>query len=232
MPEPTPPPEQSRPSVPTEPAEPASREKTGSASGASDLGSAEPTELAPTKSRYASFAENTTMRSVTWALVITVVLVAVVAMLFFGVGNDPDREIPENSRVDVTASAQRAQDIAPFPVAVPRLGEDWTPQSARYAADDDPRWMIRYTSPSTKLVTLTQAAEITPTLIQDTLPGAHSEGTAAVGALECDVYTGGDDADARALVCPAAGGGVIVSGKTSQDELAQVASAASAAAQE
>lgn len=181
---------------------------------------------APTKSRYASFAENTTMRSVVWALVITLVLVAVVGMLFFGVGNDPDREVPENSRVDVAASAERAQEIAPFTVAVPDLGTDWTASNARYADGTDPRWTVRYSSPSATLVTLTQAGEITPALLQDTIPGARSDGTVAVGDMTCDVYTGGEETNARGLACPAEGSGVLVTGRTTQAELAQVAQAA------
>ncbi len=178
---------------------------------------------APQKSRYASFAENTTMRSVVWALVITLVLVAVVGMLFFGVGNDPDREVPENSRVDVAASAERAQEIAPFTVAVPALGDGWIVSNARYADGSDPRWTVRYSSPSGTLVTLTQAGEITPALLQDTIPGARSDGTVAVGDVTCDVYTGGEETDARALACRADGSGLIITGKTTQAELVGVA---------
>lgn len=179
--------------------------------------------LAPKKSRYASFAENTTMRSVVWALVITLVLVAVVGMLFFGVGNDPDREVPENSRVDVAASAERAQEIAPFTVSVPALGDGWIASNARYADGSDPRWTVRYSSPSGALVTLTQAGEITPALLQDTIPGARSDGTVAVGDVTCDVYTGGEETDVRALACPADASGLIITGKTAQAELMDVA---------
>ncbi|GAB2533824.1 DUF4245 domain-containing protein [Brachybacterium huguangmaarense] len=189
------------------------------------------------RSRYATFAENTTTRSIAWALIVTTALVVVVAMVMFGVGNDPKREIPETSRLDVAASAERAQGLAPFRVAVPALGEDWEAREARFADGQDPRWRIRYTAPSGSAVTMIQAPAITPGLLQDTLAGARTDGSVQVGQTQCETYLGGpagDDGGAasqgagapRAVACTADGSAVLVSGTTDQQELVALADAA------
>lgn len=195
-------------------------------------------------SRYARMAAPTSVRNVVWALGLTMGVVAVVAVLFFGVGNDPQREIPESSRVDVVASAERAQALAPFTVAVPESADGWstdawTAKQARYTEGADPRWSVRYSAPSGSLVTLTQGTAVTPALIQDAVAGARSDGTVEVEGTTCEVYTGsgtgdGDDADgegadgesSRALACPGEGWGIVVSGKAEQAELAELAGAA------
>lgn len=196
-------------------------------------------------SRYARMAAPTSVRNVVWALGLTMGVVAVVAVLFFGVGNDPQREVPESNRVDVAASAERAQELAPFTVAVPESADGWsadgwTAKQARYTDGADPRWSVRYSAPSGALVTLAQAPAITPALIQDAVAGARSDGTVEVEGATCEVYTGtgegdGDDgADgdgpgagaARVLACPGEGWGIVVSGKTEQEELVDLAGAA------
>lgn len=198
----------------------------GEASAGTPAAAERPAPVPARRSPYARMGENTSVRNVVWALGLTVGVVAIVATLFFGVGSTPDRHIPENSRVDVAQSAARAQELAPFPVAVPRLGEEWRAQQARYDDRTDPRWTIRYSAPSGELLTLTQAGTLSPALIQDSLPGARSEGTAKVRGIACEVYAGGDEGGARALACPGDGWGMVVSGTTDRAELTEMADAA------
>ncbi len=244
------------------PAEPGTAESVTADPAASESGTVEPAAAEPAiaepapaaveadasqapPSRYARMAAPTSVRNVVWALGLTMGVVAVVAVLFFGVGNDPQREVPESNRVDVAASAERAQELAPFTVAVPESADGWsadgwTAKQARYTDGADPRWSVRYSAPSGALVTLTQAPAITPALIQDAVAGARSDGTVEVEGATCEVYTGtgegdgrdgadGDGAGAgagRVLACPREGWGIVVSGKTEQEELVDLAGAA------
>src|SRR5699024_6456804 len=67
--------------------------------------------------------KNTVLRNMVWALLLTMAVVVVVGIAFFGVGSEQEREPLENSELDVSASAERAAGVAPFPVAVPAAGE-------------------------------------------------------------------------------------------------------------
>ena len=86
--------------------------------------------------------KNTVLRNMLWALGLTMAVVVVVGIGFFGVGSDLQREPLENSELDVAASAERAQRDAPFPVAVPDVGEGWVERSARYTDGQNSRWQV------------------------------------------------------------------------------------------
>lgn len=199
---------------------------------ASTSSSAPAPQPAP-RSPYAKMSEPTTVRNVVWALSLTMGVVIIVALLFFGVGRDLGREVPENSRVDVAASAERAQRIAPFTIAVPTTAEGWSATAARYDDGADPRWTIRYTAPSRSLVTLTEATQVTPALIQGLVPGARGEGTVDVGGATCEIYVESETDEgtpARALACPLDGAAVVVHGDVEQAELSALAGPAVEAA--
>lgn len=207
---------------------------------------------APRPSRYAEMARPQPMRNVLWALGLTVAVVVIVAILFFGVGRDPDRSVPESEQVDVAASAERAQPVADFTLAVPQLPSTWTPKQARFDAGSgggasdggpsdnggapgtsDQRWSIRYTSPSRALVTLTQVAELSPATLQSAIHGAHSTATVQVAGMTCQVLAGDEDPDARipeaGLACDGPKADFVVSGQTDREELTRLAEAAAAA---
>lgn len=180
------------------------------------------------RSHYALTRKNTSLRNGLWALGVMFAIVMVVGVLFLGVGNQPRREVPENDRVDVASSAERASSLASFPLAVPEPGNAWRPRSARFADVSGGRWTVGYTSPSGALVSLEQAGEVTPALIQDAVPGAHSDGEIEVEGLRCETFAGeadGKGSPDRAVVCPGEGWGFVVSGRTDQDELAALAEA-------
>lgn len=211
----------------------ASEVRDATAAGTSEATPGEPSEGAPAgppapapRSPYAKMSQPTTVRNVVWALSLTMVVVIVVAILFFGVGRDLQREIPENSRVDVTASAERAQDVAPFTVAVPEVDEGWEATGARYQDGEDPRWTIRYSAPSRGLVTMTETTAVTPALVQDLLPGAHSQGTVDVAGTACAVYVGEGEGASRGIACSADGAAILVHGDVEQDELVELATPA------
>ncbi|MCS6711172.1 DUF4245 domain-containing protein [Brachybacterium sp. EF45031] len=176
------------------------------------------------KSRYALTPGDMTLRNIIWALALTLGVVAVVAMLFFGVGREVDREVPPEQRVDVASSAQRAQDLAPFPVAVPQAGDGWTERSARYTDGEDPRWEVRYTSPDRQAVTLLQMIQAGPAVVAEALPGLRQTGTEQVAGRTCEVMAG--DAQTTGYLCHGDGYDVLVTGRGQQSTLRALTEAA------
>ena len=176
-----------------------------------------------------------TLRNIVWALGMTIAVVVVAAITVLGVGRDPVQEIPETSRLDVAASAERAQQEAPFPVTVPALADTWSARDARFQGAEAPTWQVRYSSPSGDLVTVMQTAELGTSEISQTLPGFTVEGEVSLGGASCQQLTvregDGDDADTRrGYACTGGAGdqswGLLVHGAASDAELREVTEAA------
>lgn len=173
--------------------------------------------------------QNTVLRNIVWAIVLTMVVVIVLAVGFFGVGSDLEREPLENSEVDVAATAERAQDVADFPVAVPATGEDWQVRSARFTDGQSPRWTVQYTSPEGDLVTLAEDIEVSASLLSAEMPGATVTEQTSLRGAECQVLGGGDDAEQTGIACQGEGFGILVHGAADQAELEQLMDEALAA---
>src|SRR5699024_586348 len=108
---------------------------------------------APKSSYELPNRKNTSLRNILWALGLTMAIVVVVGISFFGAGSITEQETPESSRVDVAA---RAEAAAGFSIAVPEPGDTWQERSARFYDGQEPRWQIDYTSPQGQLVVLVQ----------------------------------------------------------------------------
>lgn len=163
--------------------------------------------------------KNTSLRNMLWALAVTMIVVAVVAIGFFGVGTEVNREVPENSRLDVSESAQRARDLAPFPVAEPSLDDQWVPQSAQYAGSEPVSWTVRYTTPQGQLVTMEEQAEVSAPMLSAALPGARVDGETALQGAQCqELSTDSDGESARGISCAGEDWGLVVHGNASMDE--------------
>ncbi|MDO5663615.1 MAG: DUF4245 family protein [Brachybacterium sp.] len=184
----------------------------------------------PKRSHYAVSKSSLRARNVAWALGLTIGVVVLVAVLFFGVGGSPEEEmIPQDTAVDVQQSADRASEVLPFPAVVPEPGESWSVREVRLADGEAPRWQIRYTSPDGNLVTLVQTAEVTPGVLQDVAPGVRADGTAEVDGVTCEALAtdeSGSDAPLRALSCPGDGWALVVTGRADQQEIEELAAAA------
>lgn len=191
-------------------------------------GPAAPAQQPRPKSAYElPSRKNTVLRNMIWALSLTVAVVVVVGIAFFGVGSDLERTPLPNSQVDVAQSAQRAEEIAPFPVAVPQMGEEWSEQSARFTDGEQPRWSIRYSSPQGSLVTLVQEAEIGAPLLSSALPGATVSEELTIEGADCQVLTGsGEGAGRTGITCQAEDTGLLVHGEAPREELEELATAA------
>lgn len=179
---------------------------------------------APRKSRYADMAR-TPLRNMVWAMSLTMAVVVLIAIAFFGVGSKDDQETPENSQLDLSETAERARGAVDFPVAEPALGEEWTVRTARLDASDVASWEITYTSPDGELVTLTEQEEIGAPVIAAALPGASVEEEIEVEGAQCQVLaTGGSSEEelARGLSCAGDGWGILVHGTTDDAELRAV----------
>ena len=135
--------------------------------------------------------KNTVLRNMVWALALTMAVVVVVGIAFFGVGSDGERERLENSEVDVAASAERAEGVAPFPVALPALGDEWIERSARFADGQNPQWVVQYSSPEGQLITLRQESELGAPMLSSSLPGSTVEDEFALGGAQCTALSGG-----------------------------------------
>ena len=174
--------------------------------------------------------ENTVLRNIIWAMVLTMAVVVVIAIAFFGVGSDLEREPLENSEVDVAATAERAQDVAEFPVAVPAVGEDWEVRSARFTDGQSPAWTVQYTSPGGALVTLAEDGEISAPMLSAEMPGANVTEETSLEGADCQVLSGGEaGADRLGVACEGEGYGLLVHGATERAELEQLMSEALAA---
>ncbi|MEE1618278.1 DUF4245 domain-containing protein [Brachybacterium sp. J153] len=187
----------------------------------------EPPE-APQKSHYElPSRKNTVLRNMVWALLLTMGVVVIIGIAFFGVGDSGDRQVLENSELDVAASAERAQDAADFPVAAPEMGEEWAERDARFTGGEVPSWRVQYTAPSGHLVTLTEEAELSPTLVSAAVPGAVVEAELEIAGASCQQLTGEQDgSDVRALACEGEGFGLVVHGDVEDAELRALMDAA------
>lgn len=166
-------------------------------------------------------------RNMVWALLLTMAVVAVIGVAFFGVGADRDRQTPQTSQLDVAESAARAQEAAGFPVAAPELGAQWRARQARFTDGDSPRWQVRYTSPSGKLVSLDQGPRLDPALISATMPGATAAAETAIEGARCQQLSGaGQSAGETGWACAGKGYGMVVHGAASAAEVEQAAKAA------
>ena len=174
--------------------------------------------------------QNTVLRNIVWAIVLTMLVVIVLAVGFFGVGSDLEREPLENSEVDVAASAERAQEVAEFPVAVPATEDGWKVRSARFTDWKSPAWTVQYTSPGGALVTLAEDGEISAPMLSAELPGASVTEETTLDGADCQVLTGGNSgADRLGIACEGEGYGMLVHGEAERAELEQLMSEALAA---
>jgi Protein of unknown function (DUF4245) len=171
--------------------------------------------------------KNTVLRNMIWALALTMAVVVVIAVAFFGVGSDGERQPLENSELDVAASAERAQDVATFPVAAPEPGEGWSERSARFTDGDSPRWKVEYSSPEGTLVTLTQEAEVSAPMLSAALPGTVVEEELSIDGVDCSLLSGGEsDAKKLGISCEGDDFGLLVHGGTDREQLQTLAEAA------
>lgn len=185
-------------------------------------------EQAPRTSNYElPSRKNTSLRNMTWALGIMMAVVAIIAVGFFGVGNDLQREVPENSRLDVAASAERAQAEVDFPVAHPALDDGWTARSARLDGADPAAWTIGYTSPAGHLVSLEEQGEVTPQLLSAQIPGSTVQEETTISGAACQVLTGeGESGTQNGIACQGEDFGILVHGTADPEELRTVMEAA------
>lgn len=171
--------------------------------------------------------KNTVLRNMVWALALTMAVVVVIAIAFFGVGSDPERTTLENSELDVAASAERAQEVAPFPIAVPEAGEGWMERSARYTAGASPRWNVEYTSPGGQLVAFVQGSELGAPMISAAIPGSSVVEEFTLQGAECSELRGGEKgSEVNGVACEGEDWGFLVHGTEGREVLEQLAAAA------
>ncbi|MGY5766656.1 DUF4245 family protein [Brachybacterium sp. DNPG3] len=199
----------------------------GSAAGAPRIRAVEVVRPRKT-SRYADMAR-TPLRNMVWAMGLTMAVVAVVGIAFFGVGGDGARDTLENSELDLAESAARARDAVDFPVAEPELGDDWSLRTARLEAQAPASWEIAYSSPDRELVTLVEQEEIGAPVLSAALPGVVVEEETVIDGAACQVLStagSGDAEAARGLTCAGDGWGILVHGTADDAELRELMEAA------
>jgi len=192
-----------------------------------DDGAAGPVDEAPTERPKSAYQlptkQNTVVKNIVWASVLTMAVVIVLAVAFFGVGSDLEREPLENSEVDVAASAERAQEVAEFPVAVPATEDGWKVRSARFTDGKSPAWTVQYTSPGGALVTLAEDGEISAPVLSAEMPGAAVVEETSLEGAQCQVLSGGEAGeDQLGIACEGEGYGLLVHGAAERAELEQL----------
>jgi len=181
---------------------------------------------APKSSYELPNRKNTSLRNILWALGLTMAIVMVVGISFFGAGGMTEQETPEHSRVDVAASAERAEAAAGFPIAVPEPADSWQERSARFDDGQEPRWQIDYTSPQGQLVTLVQGPQLSPAMLSTAVPGAVVEQERQIEGADCQVLSGsGDGRGLQAIACDGEEWGFVARGEGEPDELQELAAA-------
>lgn len=171
--------------------------------------------------------KNTVLRNMVWALALTMAVVVVIGIAFFGVGSDQERERLENSELDVAASAERAQEVAPFPVVVPDLAEGWTERGARYTAGTNPQWTLEYSSPDGQLVTVVQESQLGAPMLSAAIPGGTVEEEFELDGASCSLLLGGEQGTTeRAIACEGEDWGLVAHGDADRATLEQITSAA------
>ncbi|MDN5900026.1 MAG: DUF4245 family protein [Brachybacterium sp.] len=188
----------------------------------------QPDEPAPQpKSAYElPSKKNTILRNMVWALVLTMAVVVVVGIAFFGVGSEPEREPLANSELDIAASAERAGGVAPFPVAVPAVDEGWTERSARYTAGPNPRWTLEYSSPNGELITLFEESELGAPMLSSAISGNTVEEEFELEGARCSLLRGGEQgATEHGIACEGEDWGFVVHGDAERAALEQFARA-------
>lgn len=180
---------------------------------------------APTSPYARMTKKNSSVRNVVWALGLTLGVVVIIGVLFFGVGDQPQPDVPETSQLDVAESAERADAAAPFPVAAPELSDEWEPRQAQFNDGSDPQWEVRYSSPRGVLVTMVQARAVEAPLLSSRVPGAHVQEELTVAGADCAQLRSDSD-DVTALSCEGDGWGLLVHGSTDTEELLALAEAA------
>lgn len=171
--------------------------------------------------------KNTVLRNMVWALALTMAVVVVVGIAFFGVGSDQERERLENSELDVVASAERAQEVAPFPVVVPEVQEGWTERGARYTAGTNPQWTLEYSSPDGQLVTLVQESQLGAPMVSAAVPGGTVQEEFELAGSPCSLLLGGEQGTTeRGIACEGEDWGLVVHGDADRAALEQITSAA------
>lgn len=214
------------PSPPEDAPSPGDPSSADSAAGAPEAGA--PAGPPPRTSNYQRpTKKNTSLRNMLWALSLTLGVVVIVAIAFFGVGSDQSRETLPNAELDVAASAERAQAEAEFPVIVPQVGEEWAEQHARFSGGDPASWEIRYTSPQGSLVTLVEQQEVSAPMLSTALPGTVVESEEQIEGADCQVLRSTDaEQEGSGIACQGEGWGFLVHGSGDLAELQELAAAA------
>lgn len=183
---------------------------------------------APKSSYELPNRKNTSLRNILWALGLTMAIVVVVGISFFGAGGTPEQDTPEHSQLDVAASAERAEAAADFPVAVPELDEDWKERSVRFDDGQESSWQIDYTSPQGQLATLVQGPQLSAAMLATAVPGAAVEQERQINGVDCQVLTGsGDSQGLHGVACDGQEWGLVAYGEGDVAELEELVAAAS-----
>ncbi|MGP5305973.1 DUF4245 family protein [Brachybacterium alimentarium] len=193
-------------------------------------GAADGPALAPQQPKSAyelPSRKNTVLRNMVWALALTIAVVVVIGIAFFGVGSTDERQTLENSEVDVAGSAERAQAVADFPVAVPTMEDGWAERSARFTDGDSPRWKAEYTSPDSSLVTLIEESDVSAPMLSAALPGTLVEEELTLQGVPCQALRSGEDGSEKTgISCEGEDFGLLVYGAVSSEEIRSLTEAA------
>lgn len=162
-------------------------------------------------------------------MIISMLILVLLALPFFLLQPRPDGQTYRPD-VDVNQEAGYAADVAEFTPLTPDLGDDYSPNFARWqgnTADNVDRWEAGWVTPSSRFIELIQTDQANPTWLVEQVDQAPQTGTREAHGLEWDTYQVENDRGqiTRSWVGEFDDSTVVLSGTGTEEELDHVAAA-------
>lgn len=162
-------------------------------------------------------------------MIISMLILVLLALPFFLLQPRPDGQTYRPD-VDVNQEAGYAADVAEFIPLAPDLGDDYSPNFARWqgnTADNVDRWEAGWVTPSSRFIELIQTDQANPTWLVEQVDQAPQTGTREAHGLEWDTYQVENDRGqiTRSWVGELDDSTVVLSGTGTEEELDHVAAA-------
>lgn len=162
-------------------------------------------------------------------MIISMLILVLLALPFFLLQPRPDGQTYRPD-VDVNQEAGYAADVAEFTPLAPDLGDDYSPNFARWqgnTADNVDRWEAGWVTPSSRFIELIQTDQANPTWLVEQVDQAPQTGTREAHGLAWDTYQVENDRGqiTRSWVGELDDSTVVLSGTGTEEELDHVAAA-------
>lgn len=163
------------------------------------------------------------------AMVISMAVLVLLALPFFLLQPRPDGQT-YRPQVNVAQEASYASDVANFTALAPELGEEYSPNFARWqgnTADGVDRWEAGWVTPSSRFIELIQTDQANPTWLADVVDQAPATGQREAHGVNWEMRQKENDSGqvTRSWVGELDGSTVVLTGTGSEAEFDHLAQA-------